>query len=127
MKNVVLSTTEAEYVAVSEVVKEIKFLCHLLISMGIKVSLPIKTTVDNMGAIWLANNSSISERTKHVDTRAHSVRSFVMDEIVSIEFVKSAENTSDIMTMNQQSAYFKSAQPKLVYNVEDMKKEKEKV
>ena len=30
MKSVVLSTTEAEYVAVSEVVKEIKFLYQML-------------------------------------------------------------------------------------------------
>ena len=36
-----------------------------------------------------------------------------MDEVVSIEFLESAENTSDIMTKNQQSACFKSAQPKL--------------
>ena len=42
MKSVVLSTTEAEYVAVSEVVKEIKFLYQLLMSMEIKVPLPIK-------------------------------------------------------------------------------------
>ena len=33
MKSVVLSTTEAEYVAISEMVKEIKFLYQLLISM----------------------------------------------------------------------------------------------
>ena len=42
MKSVLLSTTEAEYVAVSEVVKEIKFLYQLLRSMEIKVPLPIK-------------------------------------------------------------------------------------
>ena len=42
MKSVVLSTTEAEYVAVAEVVKEIKFLYQLLMSMGIKVPLPIE-------------------------------------------------------------------------------------
>ena len=42
MKSVVLSTTEAEYVAVSEVVKEIKFLYQMLRSMEIKVPLPIK-------------------------------------------------------------------------------------
>ena len=35
MKSVILSTTEAEYVAVSEVVKEIKLLYQLLMSMGI--------------------------------------------------------------------------------------------
>ena len=41
IKSVVLSTTEAEYVAVSEVVKEIKFLYQMLRSMEIKVPLPI--------------------------------------------------------------------------------------
>ena len=51
---------EAKYVAVSEVVKEIKFLYQLLISMGTKVPLPIKIIVDNMGAIWLANNCGVS-------------------------------------------------------------------
>ena len=59
MKSVVLSTTEAEYVAVSEVVKEIKVLYQMLRSMEIKVPVPIKVQVDNVGAIWLANNSSV--------------------------------------------------------------------
>ena len=83
--------------------------------------------MDNVGAILLANNSGVSETTKHIDTRAHFVRSFVMDEVVSVELVKSAETTSDIMTKNQQNIYFKSAQPKLVYTIEDMEKEKKKV
>ena len=111
MRSVVLSTTEAEYVAVSEVVKEIKFLYQVLSSMEIKVPLPTKIKKDNVGAIWLGNNSGNSERTKHVDIRAHFVRSYVIDEVVTIDFVKSAENRSDIMTKNQQGVYFKSAQP----------------
>ena len=48
IKSVVLSTTDAEYVAVSEVVKEIKFLYQLLRSMEIKVPLCIKVQVDNV-------------------------------------------------------------------------------
>ena len=39
MRSVVLSTTEAEYVAISEVVKEIKYICQLLESMDVKVPL----------------------------------------------------------------------------------------
>ena len=73
-----------------------------------------------------ANNSGASERTKHIDTRAHFVRSFVMDDVVSIEFVKSEENTSDTMTKSQQSVHFKSAQPKLEYTIDDMEKEQKK-
>ena len=42
-----------------------------------------------MGVIWLANKSGVSERTKHVDIRAHFVRSYVMDKVVTIDFVKS--------------------------------------
>ena len=89
MKSVVLSTTEAEYVAVSEVVKEIKFLYQMLWSMEIKVPLPIKVQVDNVGAIWLTNNSSVSERTK------------IKDHVIEINFVKTAESDSDIITCMQ--------------------------
>ena len=123
MKSVVLSTTEAEYVAVSEVVKEIKFLYQMLRSMEIKVPLPIKVHVDNVGGIWLANNSSVSERTKHVDLRAHFVREMIKDQVIEINFVKSAENDSDIMTKNQQGQNM-NAKSKLVYTVQEMNKKK---
>ena len=51
MKSVVLSTTEAEYVALSGVLKDIKVLYQILRSMEVKVLLPIKVQVDNVGAI----------------------------------------------------------------------------
>ena len=41
MKSVVLSTTEAEYMALSEVVKELKLIVQLLQTMNIEVELPI--------------------------------------------------------------------------------------
>ena len=111
---------EAEYVAVSEVVIEIKFLYHPLMSMGVKVPILIKIKVDNMGAIWFANNRGVSKRIKH-QSMLHLI--IVIDEIVTIDFVKSVENTSDLMTKNQQSVHFKSAQPKLVYMVKDIEDE----
>ena len=124
MMSVVLSTTEAEYVVVSEVVKEIKFLYQMLRSMEIKVPLPIKVQVDNVGAIWLANNFSVSERTKHVDLRSHFVRDVIKDQVIEINFVKSAENDSDIMTKNQQGQHNMYAKSKLVYTVQEMNKKK---
>ena len=51
MRSVVFSTTEAEYVAISEVVKEIRFVHQLLESLDVKLPLPIKVRVDNNGAI----------------------------------------------------------------------------
>ena len=124
MKSVVLSTTESEYVAVSEVVNEIKFLYQMLRSMEIKVPLPIKVQVDNVGAIWLANNSSVSERTKHVDFRPHFVRDMIKDQVIEINVVKPAENDSDIMTKTQQGQHHMYARSKLVYTVHKMNEKK---
>ena len=45
-KGVTLSTTEAEYVACSEVVKELLFIVYLLRHMKIEVELPIRVNVD---------------------------------------------------------------------------------
>ena len=46
MKSVVLSTIEAEYMALSEVVKEVKFIVQLLQTMNIEKELPITVHVD---------------------------------------------------------------------------------
>ena len=53
-KSVTLSTTEAEYVACSEVVKEVLFILQLLKHLRVEVKLPILVHVDNIGAIFLA-------------------------------------------------------------------------
>ena len=74
MKSVVLSTTEAEYMALSEVVKEFKYIVQLLQTMNIEVELPITVHVDNVGAIWLSNNRITSDSIKHIDIRTLFVK-----------------------------------------------------
>ena len=66
MRSMVLSSTESEYIALSEVVKGIKLIIQLLKTMNVNVEMPITIYVDNVGAIWLSNNRTTSERTKHV-------------------------------------------------------------
>ena len=51
--SVTLSLAEAEYIALSEAAKEIKFVYQLLVSMEIKVTLLIIVHINNMGAIFL--------------------------------------------------------------------------
>jgi hypothetical protein len=58
--------TEAEFVALSEVAKEIKFVVQILLAMGIPVKLlPIIVLVDNVGAIFMAENVATSTRMRH--------------------------------------------------------------
>ena len=84
----------------------------------------MKVQVENVGAVWLLNNSNVSERTKHVDLRTHFVREMIKDQVIEINFVKSAENDSDIMTKNQQGQYYMYAKSKLVYTVQEMNEKK---
>jgi len=51
-KSVTISTTEAEYVACSEVVKEVLFILQHLRHLQAKLQLPICVNVDNIGAIF---------------------------------------------------------------------------
>ena len=92
------SSSEAEYVAISESVKEIKFVYYLLKDVGIEVDLLIIVKTDNIDAMFMAQNISSGVRNRHVDTRYHFVRENLEDGIIKIDFVKSAENDSDIFT-----------------------------
>jgi hypothetical protein len=52
-KGATLSSSGAEYVAISEAVKEILFIYCLLESIGMNVKLPIVVSCDNVGAIFM--------------------------------------------------------------------------
>jgi transposase InsO family protein len=99
-KSVTLSSTEAEYYALSEVTKEIMFIKNVLESMGIVLTLPIKVKVDNVGAIYLSNNFSVGQRTKHIDVRRHYVREYIVDGKLKTSFVPTKHNEADIHTKN---------------------------
>jgi plasmid maintenance system killer protein len=56
--------------------------------------------MDNIGAIFTSENASTGFHTQHVDTRYHFVQEFIKDVFIKIEFVRSAENDSDLFTKN---------------------------
>ena len=116
MKSVVLSTTEAEQLALSEVVKELKFIVQFLQTMNIEVELPITVYVDNVGAIWLSNNRTTIDRTKHIDIRTSFVMEYQEDGKIIIKFVKSEDNEADIFTKNTTNVIFQNHQKKLVWD-----------
>jgi hypothetical protein len=105
---ITLSSSEAEYYALSEVAREMKFLKMVLDFLEIDLRGPMTTYVDNIGAIHLANNASSGMRTKHIDTRIHFVRELTQGEnrLLKIEFVRSDENQSDTFTKNTTKEIF---------------------
>ena len=56
-RSITLSSLEAEYVALSEAPKDIKSVYQLLQSIGVIVKLPIIVRVNNVGAIFMSENT----------------------------------------------------------------------
>jgi hypothetical protein len=99
-KTVALSSTEAEYYAAADATKEIKFIVQVMESMGIEVEKPIVVHIDNVGAIFLSENSSATKHTRHIDARYHFIREYILDGMIKVIFVQSAKNKADIFTKN---------------------------
>ena len=97
---------EGEYVSTIDVSTEILFVWDILKFLEIEVKLPIVVKVENAGAIFLANNKSLSPRTKNIETRHHFVREYVENGILKIVYVISKNNDADIMTKNTDSSTF---------------------
>jgi hypothetical protein len=64
-----LSTTEAETNAGVTCVQDTLCMKNVLESLGLKVKLPMVLEMDNQGAVYLANNWSIGDRTRHIDVQ----------------------------------------------------------
>ena len=110
--------------ALSEVVKELKFIVQLLQTMNITVELPITVHVDNVGAIWLSNNRNTGDRTQHIDIRTAFVKEYQEDGKIIIKFVKSEDNDADIFTKNTSSISFQRHQEKLVWDKKEVIEDK---
>ena len=107
-KIVTLSTTEAEYAALGDGVKEALFVKGVLSFTIPSISENcIKVFVDNNAAISLANNPLSSARTKHIDMRFHFIRELTRSKTISVEYVPTKEQRADILTKALTGAIFK--------------------
>ena len=88
-----------------------------------EVEYPIEIKVDNIGAIYMAENNSSNNQTKHVNTRYHFVRELIKDGIVKIEFVRSENNDSDIFTKNLGKELFMKHSSKFMKSDENIENE----
>jgi len=95
-----LSTVEAEYIAASDCAREIIWTRKLLKDLKISDSKipPFTLKMDNNGAMQLAKNNQIAQRTKHIDIRYHFLRECVKNKEISIERCPSNKMTADALT-----------------------------
>ena len=88
------SSSEKEYIALCEAVKEVMFVLQLLRSMKISIKLPDMVRVYNVHAIFMASNITIMSCTKHMDIRYKYVNEYVEHRVVKIIFLSLLKMTA---------------------------------
>lgn len=95
---VALSSTEAEYIALSSAVREVIWMRQLAQEVDEKFNGPTIINCDNQSSIRLAESEAYRPRTKHIDIRHHHTREKIEDKTISIEFCPTANMTADSLT-----------------------------
>jgi hypothetical protein len=122
-RTISLSSSEAEYYALSEAAKDVKFVAQILSSIGIEFKQPIIINVDNVGAMFIAENASATSKTKHIDIRYHFVREFIMEGFMKIIFVKSEDNKADGFTKNVSGDIYEKHKNDFILNKNEVLKD----
>ena len=96
-QTVAASTTEAEYMAAADAVKEALWLSKLGADLQLDFG-TIKILADNQSAIKLLKNPISSLRSKHIDVIYHFARERVARGDVAFEYVRTELNVADTLT-----------------------------
>jgi len=97
-RTVALSSTEAEYMALTECAKEGLHLKRFLNELGLGHLAQICIQCDNNGARKLAENPVFHGRSKHIDVRHHFVREVLRNGEFKIEYTPTHEMAADVLT-----------------------------
>ena len=98
MPSVVLSTTEAEYMALCLLAQECLFLRHFLSELGIQFPKPITLYEDNQSTIKLVKNPELHGRSKHVHVREMFLNENVQRQIFTIIHCGTHDQLVDLFT-----------------------------
>ena len=97
---IVHSSTEAEYIALSEAAREAAaaWLHNLYLELGFHQPEPITIFGDNDGSREMANNPQFHKCTKHIEIRYHSIREQIQKRYICVEPIRDPDQTADILT-----------------------------
>jgi hypothetical protein len=93
-----LSSTEAEYIALSEMGHKARWLRSLFKELGFKQVLPTEIRGDNEGSIAMSKNPQFHKRAKHIGVQYHSIREQVRKEEITVESCRTQQQTADMLT-----------------------------
>jgi hypothetical protein len=93
-----LSTTEAEYICLSDAAREAKWLRNLHMELGFEQQEPTLIYGDNAGSLAIAQNPQYHKRTKHFDIKDHYIRKQVQMKNITLKYLSTTSMTADVFT-----------------------------
>ncbi len=97
-KSIARSSTEAEYMALSDASREAIWMARLVQECGIPQP-PVVLFEDNGGCISLASSGGkYHKRTKHIDVRYHFVRQHIENGTQRVKYCKTEDMLADLLT-----------------------------
>jgi hypothetical protein len=99
-KTVAQSSTEAEYMSLSDCSRQIAWVRNLMTEIGYPMITATPIYGDNQGSIFIASNPITERRTKHIDIKFHYIRQEIERNHVAPFFVEGVNNTADLFTKN---------------------------
>ena len=97
-RTVALSTTEAEYMALSECAKEAIYLQRFIQELGFNDMSKLTIFCDNRSALRLVENPIFHAKSKHIDIKYHFVRDAFENKSFAIKYIPTEEQIADFMT-----------------------------
>ena len=102
---IALSTTEAEYIALSQSMREVIPFMNLIVEVGEvfplnnpKPKFHCKVFEDNRSCIRVAESPKFTPRTKHIAIKYHHFRKHVSDKTIAIFPINTSDQLADIFT-----------------------------
>jgi hypothetical protein len=109
----------AEYFGTSELVKEVIFAEQILETMGVILEFLYIIEVVYTGAMYIANNYTTEQRTKHIDIRAHFICEFIEYGVLKVVFICSEDNGADIYMKNTTEFLFRKLSRKYMEDISE--------
>ena len=95
---VILSSTEAKYIAASLSSQELIWISSLLNGLNFKQDEPTILNEDNQGTISLSTNPKNQAKTKHIDIEFHFIREKIKNCEIQLEYCPSEDMIADMLT-----------------------------
>jgi hypothetical protein len=102
---IALSTAEAEYIALSQSLRDVIPLITLLKEINKVFPVHVKTPTfvckvheDNQSCITMATSQKFTPRTKHIALKYHHFRSHVKNGAIQISYCRTTEQKADLLT-----------------------------